>query len=179
MEFSLVRDVKEPVRGTSISAGIDFFVPEFDEKFKSDLISKNESEINEGNVVIYDNIISLESQGRILIPAGVHVNLESLRNSYDLGPFGVGLFVNNKSGVGTKKGFDRLAETIDEDYQGEIHISIVNTGTRQQEIKPGDKIVQMVLKPVLYSKPIKKDFDKLYTKETERGTGGFGSTGDK
>lgn len=182
MNFSIVRDVKEPERGTKLSAGIDFFVPNFDKQFLSDLKEKNKNEIESNNIEINQYKIYLKPHGRILIPAGIHVNLDSLCKKENMQEgYGLGLFVHNKSGIGTKKGFDRLAEVIDQDYKGEIHISIVNTSTITQEIIPGEKLVQMILMPVLYSTPKEVSLANLYknTDISERGIGGFGSTGNK
>lgn len=103
------------------------------------------------------------------IPSGIKVNV----------PSGHALIAFNKSGVATKKGLYVGACVVDEDYQGEVHIHITNVGDKTQEIFPGDKIMQFILIPVLYSAPIEVPIDQLYDGTTERGEGGFGSTDKK
>ena len=63
--------------------------------------------------------------------------------------------------------------TIDSDYRGEVKVILINLGDKDFEINNGDRIAQMVVAPV-----VQCNFE--ITKElssTERGTGGFGSTG--
>jgi dUTP pyrophosphatase len=83
----------------------------------------------------------------------------------------------NKSGVATKQLLIKGAEVCDEDYQGEIHIHVINVGTTDQLITPGQKLIQFVLVPVFYDIIEEVLFDQLYSETTERGEGGFGSTG--
>jgi dUTP pyrophosphatase len=87
----------------------------------------------------------------------------------------------NKSGVATKKNLQVGACVIDEDYQGEIHIHLINVGCDPTSIDPGDKIIQLVLLPTVYeSVEITETEESLWKgKLTERGGGGFGSTGNK
>jgi len=187
MRLSLTRDVKVPVRAHPNDAGMDFYVPAFDEQFLADLRKKNEQEILANNIEVTSDSIVLKPQGRILVPAGVHVDLDSLANLVadnqgaepDELRAGVALLVHNKSGVGSKKGLDRLAEVIDQPYQGEVHLNLVNTGTVDQTIVAGDKLVQMLLIPVFYSQPKVVPFTELYASESDRGTTGFGDSDKK
>jgi deoxyuridine 5'-triphosphate nucleotidohydrolase len=185
MKISLTRDVKAPERGTEHSAGLDFFVPVFNKQFQADFIGKNKSQIESNEISISSDELILKPHSRVLIPAGVHVNLEELtgrmvdQDDESVVDAGLALIVHNKSGVGSKKGLDRLAEVIDQDYQGEIHLNVVNTSNELQVIKPGDKLVQMIILPVIYSRPEVVPFDELYNSNTERGEGGFGSTDKK
>lgn len=106
----------------------------------------------------------------INIPSGIHVEV----------PAGYALVVMNKSGVALKKGLQVGACVIDEDYQGEVHLHVTNIGSDLQEIEPGDKLVQMLLIPVLYDDVEVVDFiEELYPESSDRGAGGFGSTGSK
>lgn len=147
LKYSKVRCVKDPVRANANDAGIDVFVPD----------AWNNGE----EYVLYP-------QERVLIPSGLHFNI----------PEGHALFVHNKSGVASKLGLDRLAEVIDEGYMGEVHVNIVNTGTEAVKLKGGMKIVQLVLLPVNYAKPVEVPMTSLYAdKQSDRGDGGFGSTG--
>lgn len=107
----------------------------------------------------------------ILIPAGLKANV----------PDNYAFIAFNKSGVSTKKHLAVGACVIDEDYQGEIHIHLYNFGKDPVTINPGDKIIQCVLVPVLYENvEIVETEEQLWEgKITERGEGGFGSTGTK
>ena len=107
----------------------------------------------------------------INIPSGVHVKV----------PEGFALIAMNKSGVATKKHLQVGACVIDEDYQGEVHLHVINVGTEVVTISPGEKLVQMLLTPVSYAGiEVVGSKEELYSGEvTERGEGGFGSTGTK
>ena len=170
INYSRTRNVKQPNRGTLKSAGIDFFVPEFTEQFINDLQSKNPdlSSIKEGTyqVVILNDRLLIGPGQRVLIPSGVKMNI----------PAGRALMAKNKSGVGSKKGLDKLAELVDEDYQGEIHINVVNTSNEIVEIKPNEKLIQFVEVAVFYSTPNEVLINELFPEVTERGEGGFGHT---
>jgi dUTPase len=196
LSYSRVRKVKEPNRGTSRSAGIDMFVPEFDDAFKKALFSKNEKLIDDdevkderilnkafgGRAVYFDKIVDsegnvvrepyilLRSNTSVNIPSGVHYNL----------PANTALFVMNKSGVASKKELTKLAELVDEDYQGEVHINVSNVGNTEVMISPNEKLIQLVLVPILYSMPKEVPFENLYPSKTDRGTKGFGeATGNE
>lgn len=150
LRIAKVRDVKTPERGTSYSAGLDFFVP---------------NDWNDGN----EMIIGVGDQ--VIIPSGVHVDImgSNLHN--------YALIFNNKSGVATKKRMLIGAQVVDADYQGEVHINLHNVGTEAVRIKAGDKLAQALMIPIMYAQPSVIDFDELYESETDRGAGGFGSTG--
>lgn len=68
---------------------------------------------------------------------------------------------------------------IDSDYQGEVHIHLTKISGEEIVLNPGDKIVQFIPMPVLTANMILSEtqIDDLYNGESERGTGGFGSTG--
>jgi dUTP pyrophosphatase len=107
---------------------------------------------------------------KILIPSGIHVNL----------PTNVFLNAENKSGIASKRGLVRGACLIDNDYQGQIHINLLNPTCYNVKIKPGEKIVQFVpyFKPMMNTVIEYTSKEELY-KNTEsiRGEGGFGSSG--
>lgn len=107
--------------------------------------------------------------GSLLIPSGIKVNI----------PHGYCLLGIDKSGVATKKGLILGAKLIDEDYQGEVHLHIINVSQQIQRISAGDKIAQFVLLPVSYENFVEVPFQDLYSTLTSRGEGGFGSTGEK
>ena len=104
----------------------------------------------------------------ILIPGGIKVKI----------PAGHALIFFNKSGVAAKKSLVLGSCVVDQDYQGELIFNLHNIGKTFQYISPGDKIVQGILLPVFYAMPEEvKNEDELYDKVTDRGAGGFGSTG--
>lgn len=111
---------------------------------------------------------TITPKGSANIPSGIHVKI----------PKGHVLIAFNKSGVALKKDLIVGACVIDEDYQGEIHLHVMNIGRSPQFIGPGDKLVQFVLLPVVYSKVEDLgSLEALYGGHiTERGKGGFGST---
>ncbi len=80
-----------------------------------------------------------------------------------------------RSGLATKRGLAPANKVgvIDSDYRGEWLISLHNHGDNPQTVSPGDRVAQLVLVPVLT--PAFQEVDSL--DETDRGQGGFGSTG--
>ena len=112
---------------------------------------------------------NLEPNERINIPSGIKVKVPS---DFMLCAF-------NKSGIANNFGLLVGACIIDEDYQGEIHLNVINTSREIICLTPGLKLVQFVLIPVFYDNLDEVDEDKLYLKQTERGIGAFGSTGLK
>lgn len=155
MIFSKIRDVKSPQRGTKGSAGIDFFVPE-----DTSILSKNVT----GRIVIGPG----ES---VLIPSGIKVIL----------PKGYALVFFNKSGVATKKGLQVGACVVDEDYRGEVHLHVTNVTKTMAIIHPGDKLVQglLIQVPDVQITEVLADQYDQFASDSERGSGGFGSTGTR
>ena len=88
---------------------------------------------------------------------------------------GIGGFVFPRSGLSSKYGISLVncVGVIDSDYTGEIICPVINHGSSDYTIKPGDRIAQIVFMPVLNVKF--EETDKLTV--TDRGPGGFGSTG--
>lgn len=87
-------------------------------------------------------------------------------------PEGYEIQVRPKSGLAIKNGIGVLNSpaTIDEGFRGELEVILFNISTRDYEVKKGQKIAQIVLAPVEKAEVVVMD-------ETQRGTGGFGSTG--
>ncbi|MCK5359045.1 MAG: dUTP diphosphatase [Gammaproteobacteria bacterium] len=80
-----------------------------------------------------------------------------------------------RSGLGHKHGIvlGNLVGLIDSDYQGELKVSCWNRGDTEFTVKPGERICQMIIVPVVQaSYEIVEEFD-----QSERGAGGFGHTG--
>lgn len=111
--------------------------------------------------------VSLNPGQSTCIPSGIKANV----------PSGHALIVFNKSGVALKRNLSVGACVIDEDYQGEIHLHVYNFGTGVETISPSEKLVQMILIPVFYDSITTVEESSLFRSTTERGSGGFGSTG--
>ncbi|HIJ80966.1 MAG TPA: dUTP diphosphatase [Desulfuromonadales bacterium] len=114
-----------------------------------------------------ESSVTVQPGQTIMIPSGIAI---SIRN-----PGLVALLVP-RSGLGIKHGIV-LANTvgvIDSDYQGEIGIGIHNRGNAPYTIEPGERICQMLFMPV--TQVILSQVEE-FSAETERGAGGFGSTG--
>lgn len=91
-------------------------------------------------------------------------------------PSGYALIAFNKSGIALK-GLQVGACVVDEDYQGEISLHLFNYTEDIIEIFPGSKITQFILLPVFYDTVEEIEIEHLYDQVSERGAGGFGSTG--
>ena len=127
LNYKKVKKVKSPAIGTKYSAGIDLFVPEFTEDFIKDFSTKNDPLLSTLLQNPGDNKIAIYPHCRALIPSGLVVNMEA-QEEYESAEHCKFVLINyNKSGVSTKFGLDALACVIDEDYSGEVHISLVNT----------------------------------------------------
>lgn len=111
--------------------------------------------------------ITLGSMERTLVPTGLFIEL----------PQGFEAQIRPRSGLAVKKGLTVLNSpgTIDSDYRGEIKVILINLSGQLQTIEPAERIAQMVI----------SKFEQIKwepTKELEtsdRGAGGFGSTGIK
>ena len=93
-------------------------------------------------------------------------------------PEGYMLEIKNKSGIASKRQLVVGACVVDPGYDGEIYVNLHNIGCETQVIKPGDKIAQAVLVPVVHCGIEEATEDNLNNGST-RGEGGFGSTGDR
>lgn len=175
LKFTKVRDVKSPNRGTNLASGVDLFVPTFDAQFIEDLTKKNQSPTPDGTYLWFiddkNNRLLLAPHARVVIPSGIKF----------LGVPGYSYNMHNKSGVATKKGLIFGAEVCDADYQGEIHLSVINTSNYIVEILEGEKLLQLLVEPVVLC-PLEEvaTEEELYANsESERGEGWQGSTGTK
>ncbi|MEM9885176.1 MAG: dUTP diphosphatase [Bacteroidota bacterium] len=114
-----------------------------------------------------DKAVTLESLERRLIPTGLFIEL----------PQGYEAQVRPRSGLAIKKGLSmpNTPGTIDSDYRGEIKVPIINLSKETQMIQSGDRIAQMVI-----AKHEVVEWEEVEVLATsERGSGGFGSTGVK
>lgn len=98
-----------------------------------------------------------------VVKTGVHVQLP---------PGTVGI-LKSKSGLSTKLDVHTIDGVVDEQYTGEICVKLHNAGSGTAYFRRGDKITQLVILPCI--RPELELVDEL--EETDRGDGGFGSTG--
>lgn len=159
MNYCKIRNVKSPERATERSAGIDLYVPFFEKEFV------------------------LDAHSDLLVPTGIKISI----------PRGYMLMIADRSGVAAS----RIARAavglpskpgalpcsvivgaciVDEDYQGEILVHLINTGTSVVKISPGMKIAQAILIPVSYEGLNEVPKKELFAEKTERAEGGFGSS---
>jgi dUTP pyrophosphatase len=143
MIITKIRNVRTPSRGTSDSAGLDFFIP-----FDCPTIE-----------LMPGQSINIPSGIKMVIPKGY-----------------AGIFFN-KSGVAVKGSFVGAC-VVDADYRGEVHLNIHNVSEKVVQYQPGQKITQMLIMPVSMVQ-LREVTNEHYDSQdiTERGNGGFGSTG--
>lgn len=83
--------------------------------------------------------------------------------------------VRPRSGLAIREGVVAVLGTIDAGYRGEIQVTLINYGAQPFEVKPGMRIAQLVIAPVVRADLMPVELDALTS--TTRGAGGFGSTG--
>jgi dUTP pyrophosphatase len=147
--FKLRDNAKDPVRANPSDAGLDiFYCPSGD----------NES-------------ISVGPGETVVLETGLKFGV----------PHGFMLEVKNRSSMAAKRQLIIGACVIDPGYDGELFINLHNVGQHNRVIKSGDKIAQVVMIPVIHFRARKLMTDTLYNSNiciSNRGTGGFGSTGE-
>ncbi|GAU79101.1 dUTP diphosphatase [Fusibacter sp. 3D3] len=118
-----------------------------------DLLSNNEIEI------------IINPMERTLVPTGLFMEI----------PVGYEGQVRARSGLSIKNGITLVncVGTIDSDYRGELRVPIINLGNEPFKISKGDRIAQLII--TKYERVLWDQVDSV--EETDRGTGGFGSTG--
>ena len=111
--------------------------------------------------------ITLEPLKRAMVPTGIYIEL----------PEGFEAQIRPRSGLAAKHGISLVNTpgTIDADYRGEIKVIMVNLSDTPFVLNPGERIAQMVI--ARYERIKWNLVDELT--ESERGEGGFGSTGKK
>ena len=134
----------------------------------SDLAFPKHETVNSAGVDLRANVeesIVLHPMHRKLIPTGLKIAL----------PEGYEAQVRPRSGLAYKHGITVLNSpgTIDADYRGEIKVLLINLSEEPFTISRGDRIAQMIV--ASYKKIVLELTDSL--QETERGSGGYGSTG--
>lgn len=111
--------------------------------------------------------ITLQPLGRAIVPTGLFLEI----------PAGYEAQVRPRSGLAAKKGVTVLNSpgTIDSDYRGEVGVILVNLSSEPFVVVPGERIAQMV-----FARHEHVEWETVETVESsERGAGGFGSTGVK
>ncbi|MBR3971718.1 MAG: dUTP diphosphatase [Ruminococcus sp.] len=104
----------------------------------------------------------------LLIPTGIAIEIPS--RDYVA-------YIFARSGLGIKHGIC-LANgvgVVDSDYRGEVCVGLCNVSNKEYTITPGERVAQMVISPVSLMPSVEVDI----LSDTERGEGGFGSTGKK
>jgi dUTP pyrophosphatase len=113
-----------------------------------------------------DAALTIEPGQTHLIPTGIAIHI---------GDPGYAAMILPRSGLGHKNGIvlGNLVGLIDADYQGQLMVSIWNRGQQTFTLNPMERIAQLVIVPVMQVEfNVVEDFE-----ESDRGTGGFGSTG--
>lgn len=109
--------------------------------------------------------VILQPGERALIPTGLYMEFDA----------GYEVQLRARSGLAVKHGIGLVngVGTIDSDYRGEIKVALINLGQEAFAINNGERIAQMVISPIVQAEI---EPAEMLT-ETERGSGGFGSTG--
>ncbi len=153
LKVSKIREgAKLPVRAHPTDAGMDlFYCPAED---YTTFIGTKELRIS-------------TSSGAI-IPTGLKIGV----------PAGYMLEIKNKSGIASKKQLVVGACVVDSGYDGEVFVNLNNIGQKTQVIEPGEKVAQAVLVPVVCCGVEDVGTSPVYDRDTSRGSGALGSTGD-
>lgn len=159
--------IEVPKRATEKSAGLDL---------RADLRERPEFYLTTGGRYDQQGLVAvIPPGGTALIPTGISVVI----------PSGHLAFVVARSGISLKHGLRpaNCIGTIDEDYPGEIKISLHNESSIAQKISHGDRIAQLVVMPVSYCNVMQVDdesFEIAHSeKNSSRNSNGFGSTGSR
>jgi len=113
-----------------------------------------------------DQVVKLEPGETTLVPTGIAIHMQDPNLASVILP---------RSGLGHKHGIvlGNLVGLIDSDYQGQLFVSVWNRGKETFAIEPGERIAQLVFVPVIQAAfEVVEEFSA-----SERGAGGFGSTG--
>ena len=112
-----------------------------------------------------DGPVEIKPGERALIPTGLFMEI----------PEGYEVQIRARSGLAVRHGIGLTngVGTIDSDYRGEIMVGLYNSGESEYTVQPADRIAQLMVVPVVQAQI--RMVDEL--DETQRGTGGFGSTG--
>ncbi len=114
-----------------------------------------------------EQTVCIQPGQTVLVPTGLSMEIEE----------GFAGFIYARSGLATKRGLAPANKVgvIDSDYRGQVMVSLHNHTNTPQSIEPGERVAQIVFAPVFQAQFCLVDA----LQETQRGTGGFGSTGTK
>lgn len=155
LEYHMIReDVYPPTRANPSDAGLDIcYSPDISE--------------HRG---LQDGSIFIDSGQSVIIPTGLKFGV----------PHGYMLEVKNRSGMAAKRSLLVGACVIDSGYDGEVFVNLHNVGKDLQMIKPGERVAQVVLVPVVHFRAVATNQDNLYgwypITISDRGDGALGST---
>lgn len=110
---------------------------------------------------------TLQPMQRAICPTGIRVEI----------PAGFEMQIRPRSGLATKHGITlpNTPGTIDSDYRGPLGVALINLGTEAYTVLHGDRVAQMIVAPV-----VQVGFERVDALgQSERGEGGFGSTGKR
>lgn len=122
------------------------------------------------DIFAYNGLVRIKPGDRTVVKTGWKVKI----------PEGYELQLRTRSGMAFKYGLAVLNSpgTIDQDYQGELMVIMINHSDEIQFIRDKMAIAQLVMAPVSLCECVAVANEPLFEMTTERGTGGFGSTGD-
>ena len=111
--------------------------------------------------------VTIESGETKLIPTGIALSI----------PVGFAGLIYARSGLASKRGLAPANKVgvVDSDYRGEVMVALHNHGNTAQTVEAGERVAQMVIAPYVTANFILSD----ELDDTQRGEGGFGSTGRK
>ncbi len=115
---------------------------------------------------LLDEPLTIAPGQRALVPTGLAIALPNA-------DYVALLFA--RSGLAVKHGItlSNCVGVVDSDYRGEVKVGLINQSDKAYEIAPGERIAQIVIMPVVVPNPVETD----ELPESDRGAGGFGSTG--
>lgn len=154
MRIKLDEGAKMPTRAHPWDAGLDLYTP------VDKTVPKTETRMTFSAELM--GMVSETIVGSVTVDTGVHIEI----------PEGYVGFIKSKSGLNVKHGLTAEG-VIDAHYTGSIAVKLYNHTNKLYEFKAGDKIAQLVILPCLLPKPELVD----HLEDTDRGAGGFGSTG--
>ena len=107
---------------------------------------------------------TLQPHQRVIVPTDLRLIIRDTNYYGRIAP---------RSGLAANHGIDVLAGVIDSDYRGPIGVVLINHGDAPYEVKQGDRVAQLILERIAL--PVFEEGEQ--SSETDRGSGGFGSTG--
>jgi len=118
----------------------------------------------------FDVVVEVPPLRSVMVPTGLYINMQTI-------PANMMAMIVPRSGKGAKEGkvLGNLTGIIDKDYHGELKICIWNRNPDKYiTIEPSERIAQLIFVPIM--RPEFKEVEE-FSHTTERGAGGFGSTG--